>query len=58
MGTPKPIGVDGEGFEILKDAVVELLNQYPGLNGRVISRSDLSEDGGISMEPESGTLVY
>lgn len=58
MDTPKPINVDGEGFEILKDAVVELLNQYPGLNGRVISRSDLSEDGGISMEPESGTLVY
>ena len=54
----KPINLDGEGFDILKDAVMDLLNQYPGLDGRVISRSDLTEDSGISMEPESGALIY
>lgn len=54
----KPISLDGEGFNILKDAVMDLLNQYPGLDGRVISRSDLTEDSGISMEPESGALIY
>lgn len=54
----KPISADGEGFEILKDAVVELLNQFPGLGGMTISRSNLPEDGGMSMEPDSGALVY
>ena len=54
----KPISIDGEGFSILKDAVLDLLNQYPGLDYRSISFSGLAEDGGISMEPESGTLVY
>lgn len=54
----KPISVDGEGFDILKNAIVELLNRYPGLNGMVIARSDLPEDGGISMEPDSGALVF
>lgn len=58
MEQSKPISLDGEGFEILKDAVLSLLNEYPGLDGRVITRSGLTEDGGISMEPESGALVY
>lgn len=58
MEQPKPISLDGEGFEILKDAVLTLLNEYPGLDGRVITRSGLTEDSGISMEPESGALVY
>lgn len=54
----KPIGLDGGGFEILKEAVLTLLNEYPGLDGRVISFSGLTEDGGISMEPESGSLIF
>lgn len=54
----KPISLDGEGFNILKDAVVALLNDFPGLDGREISFSGLTADGGISMEPESGALVY
>ena len=58
MEQPKPISLDGEGFEILKDAVLTLLNEYPGLDGRVITRSGLTEDSGISMEPESGALIY
>ena len=58
MEQVKPIGVDGEGFDILKEAVLALLNEYPGLDGRAISFSGLTEDGGISMEPENGTLIF
>ena len=58
MEQPKPISLDGEGFGILKDAVVALLNDFPGLDGREITFSGLTEDGGISMEPESGALIY
>lgn len=58
MADEKPIGVDVPGFSVLKDAVLALLNEYPGLNGRTITFSSLTEDTGISMEPESGALVY
>lgn len=58
MEQAKPIGLDGEGFEILKDAILTQLNEYPGLDGRTIVFSNLKEDSGISMEPESGALVY
>lgn len=54
----KPLGIDGSGYEILKNAVLDLLNVFPGLNGDLITFSGLSEDGGISMEPDSGTLIY
>lgn len=55
---PKPISIDGSGFEVLKDAVLTLLNQYPWLDGQTISFMGLDENGGISVEPESGALVY
>jgi hypothetical protein len=58
MEKPKPLGLDGEGTDILKNAVLELLNQFPGLDGREITFSGLTEDSGISMEPDSGTLIY
>lgn len=58
MEDMKPIGIDAGGTEPLKIAVMDLVNQFPGLNGRVISYQGLGEDGGISVEPESGTLVY
>ncbi len=58
MEEVKPIGIDAGGTEPLKYAVMSLVNQFPGLNGRVISYQGLTEDGGISVEPESGTLVY
>lgn len=54
----KPIGTDGTGFDILKYAVLAMLNQFPGLEGREITFSGLTEDGGISMEPDSGTLIF
>lgn len=58
MEEMKPLGLDGAGFEILKDAVLTLLNQFPGLEGREITFSGLTEESGISMEPDSGTLIY
>lgn len=58
MENTKPMGLDGSGFEILKDAVLSLLNQFPGLEGRKILFSGLTEDSGISMEPDSGALIY
>lgn len=58
MEKPKPLGLDGTGFEILKTAVLTLLNEFPGLDGREISFSGLTEDSGISMEPDSGTLIF
>lgn len=58
MAETKPLGLDGGGFEILKSAVLALLNQFPGLSGREILFSGLTEDSGISMEPDSGALIY
>ena len=58
MNENKPISIDGSGFEAVKSAVVTLLNQYPGLEGQIISYMGLDESGGISVEPESGALVY
>lgn len=53
----KPVNLDGDGYDILKSAVRALLNEYPGLDGRVISFGGLTEDEGISMELESGALI-
>lgn len=58
MNEIKPISVDGSGFEVVKSAVVTLLNQFPGLEGQIISYMGLDENSGISVEPESGALVY
>ena len=58
MDELKPIGLDGLGYDILKNAVLAMLNAFPGLDGREILFSGLTEDGGISMEPDSGTLIY
>lgn len=58
MTEQKPISLDGIGFDVLREAVLELLNQYPGLDGRYIVYASLDKDGGISMEPENGALVY
>lgn len=58
MNENQPIKRDNGGFEALKPAIIFLLNEYPALNGRVITFQGLTENDGISIEPESGTLVY
>lgn len=57
MAENKPIKQDVSGFKAIADAVVELLNSYPGLNGSEITFGGLSENGGISVETDSGALV-
>jgi hypothetical protein len=58
MEEVKPLGLDGAGYNILKDAVMTILNDFPGLDGRKITFSGLTEDDGISVEPDSGALIY
>ena len=55
--TAKPIGVDASGFEMLTNAVRELLNQYPALHGRSILFEDLDENYGIAFSADGGALV-
>lgn len=53
----KPIGVDATGYEVLTKAVRDLLNQYPGLQGREIRFEQLDADSGIAFSADSGALV-
>lgn len=58
MSDNQSIKLDSGGLEALKPAVIALLNEYPALGDREITFQGLTENGGISIEPESGTLVY
>ena len=53
----KPIGVDVAGFEMLAKAVLSLLNQYPGLEGKEILFEELGQDSGIAMSADNGALI-
>lgn len=53
----KPIGVDATGFEYLREAVRELLNQFPGLGGNTIYFEELGEEDGIAFSADAGALV-
>lgn len=53
----KPIGVDATGYEVLTKAVQELLNAYPGLDGKEILFEELSETSGIAFSANNGALV-
>ena len=53
----KPIGADVDGFEILTNAVLELLSQFPGLNGREILFDELGKESGIAFSANNGALV-
>lgn len=53
----KPIGIDASGYEVLTKAVLELLNQYPGLNGKEILFEELSGNSGIAFSADNGALV-
>lgn len=49
---------DIEGEEIITDAIMTLLNQYPGLSdGDEIAFCKLNEDNGIAMFPTSGAVI-
>lgn len=53
----KPIGSDVAGFEILTNAVADLLNRFPGLNGKEIRFEELSDDSGIAFSADNGALI-
>lgn len=57
MEEVKPIGVDVEGYQVLTNAVLKLLSEYPGLNGREILFEELSKDSGIAFSSDSGPLI-
>lgn len=57
MKDVKPIGVDATGYEYLKKAIRDLLNQFPGLDGKEIKFEELGEDYGIAFSSDSGALV-
>ena len=51
------IGQDASGSTILNKAVQQMLNQYPGLDGRNISFEQLGRDSGIAFSADSGALI-
>ena len=53
----QPIGMDATGFEVLTNAVLSLLSQFPGLNGREILYEELGESSGIAFFADAGALV-
>lgn len=57
MDELKPIGADVTGFDILTNAVLELLSQFPGLNGREILFEELDKESGIAFSANNGALV-
>lgn len=57
MDELKPIGADVSGFEILTNAVLELLSQFPGLNSREILFEELDKESGIAFSANNGALV-
>lgn len=56
MSEVKPIGYDVSGYEILTNAVLALLSEFPGLNGREILFEELDESG-IAFSADNGALV-
>lgn len=56
MNEQKPIGYDVSGYEILTNAVLSLLSEFPGLNGREIFFEEL-EESGIAFSADNGALV-
>lgn len=56
---PQPIGNDFTGYEVLTEAMKNLLNQYPGLDStEYISFEELPDDGGMCFSADNGALVY
>lgn len=54
-----PIGVDATGYEVLTEAVKDLLNQYPGLyENETVKFEELGEESGIAFSADAGALVY
>lgn len=57
MNEIKPIGADVTGFQILTNAVLDLLSKFPGLNGREIFFEELGKEHGIAFSADNGALI-
>lgn len=58
MASEKQTKYDVDGYDIITSALIELLNQYPGIeSGQKIEFSTLEETGGQAMFPVSGAIV-
>lgn len=53
----KVIGVDATGAEVISKAILAVLNQYPGLQGKEILFEELSQNGGLAMSADTGALI-
>ena len=49
--------IDIDGTDVVSTALLTLLNQFPGLDGRKIEFSTLSDTAGISMFPIDGAVI-
>lgn len=59
MADAKPIGKDATGYEVLTEAMKDLLNQFPGLyENEEVKYEELADDSGIAFSNDSGALVY
>ena len=55
----KVIGIDIDGYDILTNAIKDLLNMYPGLKSdQKITFGSLEDTSGITMLPTSGSVIY
>ena len=58
MAEEKQVQYDIDGYDVLTTSLLELLNQFPGLDdGEKIAFSILDEESGIAMFPISGAVV-
>lgn len=54
----KPVKYDVDGYDVVTDALVSLLNSFPGLEeDEKIRFSTLEEDGGIAFYPVAGAVI-
>lgn len=57
MSTGIQRAIDIDGTDLVSTALLTLLNQFPGLEGREIAFSTLDESKGISMFPTAGAVI-
>lgn len=57
MADEKQVKYDLDGYDVITNALMELVNQYPDLGVDTIRFSTMSEDGGIAIFPTSGAVV-
>lgn len=53
----KQYAIDIDGTDIVSTALLALLNRFPGLRGKKITFSTLSETSGIGFFPTSGAVI-